>query len=59
MNKSLTPEQKKQIKWAAQNLRLEDYEPSDESKKDAELILLGQKTVEQAIQETIRRYANV
>ena len=54
----LTPEQQKQLEWATQNLRLEGYEPSQEDIKEAELILLGEKTADDVVKDIIRRHTD-
>lgn len=59
MNKNLAPEQQRQLDWATQNMRLEGYEPSGEAKRDAKAILRGEKTVEKAVQEVIRKHTHV
>ena len=51
----LTEEQQKQLEWVTQNLRLEGYEPSPEIIKEAELILLGEKTVDDVIKDIIKK----
>lgn len=58
MNAQLTPPQEHAIRQAVTNTRLEGYEPSSECREDLVRIIRGEKTIEQAINDTIGRCQN-